>query len=83
MYRAKPVLSEVEGTPATENPNIERGPADRNKPKKLNPNYKIRNGPVWNIEYLVLIIWICFGFRIWNFELSAVVLARVISLPIL
>ena len=38
-------------------------PADRNKPKEFNPNYKIRNWSVWNIASSVLVIWICFGSR--------------------
>ena len=51
------------------NPNIERGPADRNKRKQLNPNDEIRNGPVWNIEDLVLVIGICFEFRVFSLRL--------------
>src|SRR6266508_5978407 len=45
------------------NPNIEI----RNKRKELNPNYEIRNGPVWNIGDFVLVIRICFGFRVSSF----------------
>jgi len=50
------------------NPNIGSGPADRNKPKGLNPNYEIQNELVWNIlifEHLKL-------FRISSFEFSSI-----------
>jgi len=41
-----PVLSKVEGTPASQNPKSEyRNPKQT---QSVNPNYKIRNGLVWN-----------------------------------
>ncbi len=46
-------------------PNIERGLGPKQTQRNL--NYEIRNGLVWNIEFLVSIIWICFGFRISSF----------------
>jgi hypothetical protein len=58
------------------NPNIEI----RNKRKELNSNHEIQNGPVWNIEDLVLVIRICFGFRVSSFFSASHSLAPFASL---
>jgi len=57
-------------TPTKQNPKSEyrKRPADRSKPKGLNPNYEIQNELVWNIlifEHLKL-------FRISSFEFSSI-----------